>query len=123
MLSVQAVMFRKYFQLRIYRLSIQLGMLAATFLVRFSNRLINIARRYFEQTLFLNYKQFSLREILSFVIYLLLSKLSIFCLSGLWTPMENQFQVPENIYCSLKLQNNTGFTFNVLFKWSVFYFQ
>lgn len=57
MLAVQAIILRKYLQLRVYRVSIQLGMLAATFLVRFLDRFINIARRYFEQTLFLKYDQ------------------------------------------------------------------
>lgn len=58
MLAVQAIILRRYLQLRVYHVSIQLGMLAATFLVRFLDRFINIARRYFEQTLFLKYDQF-----------------------------------------------------------------
>lgn len=58
MLSVQAIILRKYLQPCVYRVSIQLGMLAATFRVRFSHRFINTARRYFEQTLFLKYDQF-----------------------------------------------------------------
>lgn len=48
---------KKVFTTRVYRVSIQLGMLAATFLVRFSDRFINIARRYFEQNLLLKYDQ------------------------------------------------------------------